>query len=764
VRQLRKERGWLLWLAPRPFALVSSTVYLLLTSILLGLCLICDPGQGGTLIAGLLLVLLALDRIDFWLYGETPPLAAGIVFIAARLLIIEMIAQFGGVWPAMWLYGLLPYIAYLYFGLRGAYLLGALVWVVFVVRSTLPLIPIHWWDRDAVGGYVGSVVMFTFLIVFVLTMARITRQEKGSRIRAENLLAELERSHLRLKQRSEQALGATEERNRIALEIHDTLGNYLAAINVQLEKALAFRDRDGQAADQAVRDGKHLASEALHDVRRSVGSLRSPAAMTLRSPAAMTLRLLPDQPQPAGPSGEQSIDRTPAPETSASGIRKWLVPRPFDAVTATIYIGLLISDLGWGDWTLYGRPDTLVSWRSLLWVGIVLSLIAIDRLDYRLFGDVPPARAGIVLLALRFLLIVAIGFTAGWWYTIWLFPLLIYTSFTYFGNRVGYFVAALTVVGLSAMALYSALEEARYGQLNLANVLSGTVLISLMALLVVATARAVLKDRTSRGRSEELFAELEAEQQQLEVYAEQALAAAQERNHLAREIHDGLGHYLTVINVQLEKALAFREIDPEAADRSIRDARRLADEALQDVRATVGSLRPASLRLEGVSTEGVSTEGVSTEGVSAEGAFSLRPAVARLVSNMASNIAVDVQIDGKEDGFSGQSLMVLYRAVQEGLTNVQRHANARRADVRIHLGESSARLDLSDDGRGFDPQSLEAAEGERSERYGLQGVRERLELIGGSMAVESKIGEGTSLHITVPKEPLGLARPVVVHS
>lgn len=409
----------------------------------------------------------------------------------------------------------------------------------------------------------------------------------------------------------------------------------------------------------------------------------------------------------------------------------WLAPRPFDLVTAAIYIGLLIMDLGWGD-ADYGNigADTLVSWRSLTWGGIAFSLIALDRLDYRLFGEVPPVKAGILLMALRFLLIMAVGVTAGFWYTIWLFPLLIHTSFTYFGSRGGYVAAALTSAGLLMFAVDGAQDA---GQFNIGTLFSSIVLISIMVLLIIATARTALKERLSRMRSEELIAQIEVEHQQRTAYSEHALATMQERNHLAREIHDGLGHYLTVINVQLEKALAYRSVDPQVADQAIRDAKRLTGEALQDVRVTMGSLQPT------------------------HESFSLRPAVEQLINNMANNIEVDVHIDGREDGFSRQSLMTLYRAVQEGLTNIQKHSEARQARIRIHLGDSKASLYLNDDGRGFDPNTLEGAGGEHGECYGLQGVRERLQLIGGSMEVQSMVGAGTSLHVTVPRDPSILA-------
>jgi signal transduction histidine kinase len=95
--------------------------------------------------------------------------------------------------------------------------------------------------------------------------------------------------------------------------------------------------------------------------------------------------------------------------------------------------------------------------------------------------------------------------------------------------------------------------------------------------------------------------------------------------------------------------------------------------------------------------------------------------------------SVALQIRGSEVGYSKQALLTLFRAAQEGLTNIQKHALASSAELEIELGSASATLRLSDDGRGFDPATLGALRPGRQGSYGLQGVRERLELVGGSL-------------------------------
>ncbi|MFZ5642878.1 MAG: sensor histidine kinase [Bacillota bacterium] len=265
--------------------------------------------------------------------------------------------------------------------------------------------------------------------------------------------------------------------------------------------------------------------------------------------------------------------------------------------------------------------------------------------------------------------------------------------------------------------------------------LSKDLLFFIILLLVLAfifsMARQAKRERVNRLRVEKILRELEVSHRQLQDYAEKVaeLATIEERNRLARDIHDSLGHYLTVINIQLEKAMAFRDINPQAADQAVRDAKRIAGEALQDTRRSVGALRKT------------------------QEPFSLVQALTGLVSNLQnSQLSIGLEIDGCEEGFSQQLLMTLYRAAQEGLTNIQKHAEADCAEINIKFNDRQASLCIIDNGRGFDPGVPEKG----GPHYGLQGVRERLELARGSFELESSPGKGTKLLITIPRNPLTL--------
>ena len=254
------------------------------------------------------------------------------------------------------------------------------------------------------------------------------------------------------------------------------------------------------------------------------------------------------------------------------------------------------------------------------------------------------------------------------------------------------------------------------------------VIFTLLLIFVNVIAGHIDRDQRSKEKMRQLLAQLEASHKQLQAYAGRVASWRPGRANRLRDIHDSLGHYLTAISIQLEKAQAYRERNPEAADRAIRDAKQTAREALQDVRQSVSTLRDAEDR------------------------FSLRQSLAGLVGRMdGGSLEIACHIEGDEGGYAGPVLAALYRAAQEGLTNVQKHARARHVQLDVRLGEAEACLRLRDDGVGFDSSLLaeQAASPERG--YGLQGLQERLELVRGQMHITSDAQSGTELTIIIPR-------------
>src|SRR5258708_14333987 len=402
----------------------------------------------------------------------------------------------------------------------------------------------------------------------------------------------------------------------------------------------------------------------------------------------------------------------------------WLVPKPFDLVSSLMYIGVLVPYL-YSFATQSGYNPPVALWEAALMIVPPVALLAVDRVEYFFYREETPTRAAIFLLLTRIVFIEILSWLDQFRYTPFLYFIVLFLACLYFGELAGYCLAVLAWVVYFVKHMYYA-----PGWLSDGTELHYLVLFTVGIVLVITIARVVSKEKASRTRAEELLAELKASHQQLKEYAGQVaeLATTRERNRLARDIHDTLGHYLTVINVQLEKALVFRDKKPEEAIQALSDAKRLASEALQDVRRSVGTLRTTQELPE------------------------FTPSLTGLVERVRSDTcAVELNMEGDEDSFSKQRLLALYRAVQEGLTNVQRHAGASHIWIDLYFGEQEATLVLRDNGHGFDAASWQQGEPERDGGYGLQGLQEGLELLGGSLQIESAPAQGTTLRVTLTK-------------
>jgi signal transduction histidine kinase len=222
--------------------------------------------------------------------------------------------------------------------------------------------------------------------------------------------------------------------------------------------------------------------------------------------------------------------------------------------------------------------------------------------------------------------------------------------------------------------------------------------------------------------AEQAQAALTAANQQLRDFAAQreALAAAHERNRIAREIHDGLGHYLTTIHMQIQAALAVLDRDRPRAEQTLAKAQGLAHEALGDVRRSVAALRldPAEPR-------------------------PLPELLEALVETArATGLPATLAVLGNPRPLGPQAEQALYRAAQEGLTNVRKHARATHATLTLdYRGPAAIRLVVQDDGCGA---------AETTGGFGLLGLRERVQLLGGQLQVETAPDAGLILSVEVP--------------
>lgn len=229
-------------------------------------------------------------------------------------------------------------------------------------------------------------------------------------------------------------------------------------------------------------------------------------------------------------------------------------------------------------------------------------------------------------------------------------------------------------------------------------------------------------EREARLRAEELTAKLEAANHQLAEYAIQAeeLATTQERNRLAREIHDNLGHYLTVINVQIGAARVLLDQDSQKTMAALDKAQGLTQEGLKAVRQSVGALRESPLDQRPL------------------------PEAIALLTEISSQagIVTEFEVLGEPQPLPNQAAMTLYRVAQEGLTNVRKHARASRVDLCLDYSQADAvSLTIVDNGVGT------AVIGDG---FGLLGLRERVYLLGGQCQIDTAPGAGFKLTAALP--------------
>ncbi len=194
-----------------------------------------------------------------------------------------------------------------------------------------------------------------------------------------------------------------------------------------------------------------------------------------------------------------------------------------------------------------------------------------------------------------------------------------------------------------------------------------------------------------------------------------------ERKRLARELHDETGQALTSILLGL-KSIRAADTD-EAAEQAEASLRELVVSALQDVRSLAVELRPTALD-----------------------DFGLVPALERLATMFEERSGVRTAVDSNlgDVRLPAETETVLYRLVQEALTNVVKHAGAERVSIVLTRAGDGVSAVVEDDGNGFDARAV------REDALGLVGMRERLALLGGSLTVESEAGRGTALVASVP--------------
>lgn len=407
----------------------------------------------------------------------------------------------------------------------------------------------------------------------------------------------------------------------------------------------------------------------------------------------------------------------PAPEilpTSARHLR--LYGRFWDVVSIAIFS---IA-------TLYVLADngSALTWRHWAVAGLtaaqgVLYAFAIARRGWPISNR---------WLALYFIGGISLWVTAGL-----IEPLMWWVGMTYFGQMFGLLPARAVIVGTLAVSLLIILYASGWDVTRITpGMLFGFGFQWLGGMAVYLFITSIIRTSEERGR---LVAKLEAAQRELQAAREKEveLAALRERERLARDLHDSLGHALVAMTVQLEAIQRLYRVDPERGSAQV--------EALKDLtRRNMAELRRS---LDGLRASGLGERKLSEA----------LPALC-VETGQRAGLEINCQVAPETDTLSPALAETIWRAAQESLTNVEKHARARRVSLDLSLQPAATTLRVADDGSGIQP----GAELQRG-HYGLRGMRERVEGLGGSLTLTAPAGGGTRVEVRLPVIVAALTAP-----
>ncbi|MEY4484315.1 MAG: hypothetical protein RL693_1767 [Verrucomicrobiota bacterium] len=236
--------------------------------------------------------------------------------------------------------------------------------------------------------------------------------------------------------------------------------------------------------------------------------------------------------------------------------------------------------------------------------------------------------------------------------------------------------------------------------------------------------------RSSEQTTSELLGESHRMQEELRDLSHQLLSAQEEeRRKISRELHDVISQTLTGINVRLAELKVESRANTDSLQHKIESTQLLVEQSVEIVHRFARELRPTLLDDLG-----------------------LIPALQAFMKSFMeeTGIRVSLKCFAGVEQLDEDKRTVLYRVAQESLTNVARHSKASRADVCIQRLDERIRMEIVDDGQGFEVQGTSSAK--KSNRLGLLGMRERVEMVGGLFCVESTPGNPTTVRVEIPVE------------
>lgn len=200
-------------------------------------------------------------------------------------------------------------------------------------------------------------------------------------------------------------------------------------------------------------------------------------------------------------------------------------------------------------------------------------------------------------------------------------------------------------------------------------------------------------------------------------------SAVQERHRIARDLHDSLGNALIGLNFQLQTAIGLCKSDSHQAWKFLNEARRLAEVASGEVRQSVKTLRDDEFETQ-----------------------SLEKLVESLVQDFEQTTGIVPQVNIElSTAVPSQFTIHIYRIIQEALNNICKYAVATAVEINVSQIYEQLHLSIKDNGRGFDPERTCGG-------YGLQGMRERVDILQGSFRLESQPGHGCCINVEIPMQ------------
>lgn len=316
-----------------------------------------------------------------------------------------------------------------------------------------------------------------------------------------------------------------------------------------------------------------------------------------------------------------------------------------------------------------------------------------------------------------------VGGICMWGVASWLDPFPWWLGFTYFGQMFGLLPLQAVIPGTAIVTFLLALITSDW---NLRQIPLGAAIgFTFQWLAGIALYLFIYNIIRTSGERAKLITSLEAAQKELELARQRdtELATLQERERLARDLHDSLGHALVAISVQLEAIQRLYKVDPETASAQVDELKHLTRASMDDLRRSLAGLRAPGL-----------------------GERRLSEALQALIVDMGQRAHLEITCHVAEgaDQLSPTQAETLWRVAQESLVNIERHAAARTVGLQLEIGSNSARLSIQDDGLGL-PHDAEKQPG----HYGLRGMRERVEGLGGILTLSSS-GSGSRVDVELP--------------